>query len=230
MKVAILQSNYIPWRGYFDLINDVDVFVFYDCVKYTKNDWRNRNVIYTKNGKQWLTIPVPASATKLVIDEVILPDTRWQKIHAKSLSIGYGKAPHFDQLDEIINEFLIDHDWKSLADLNQQMITRVSRRLGCTTVFRDAREFTLAEDRVDRLLGIMKALGATEYISGPAAAAYLDGKEHLFHDLGIRLTYKYYRRYSAYRQLQQPYEPAVSILDAIANLPWSEIPNHIWAE
>jgi len=228
MRVAILQSNYVPWRGYFDMIHDADVFVFYDCVKYTKNDWRNRNVVYTKNGKQWLTIPVPSASVKLVIDEVVLPDARWQETHAKTLAIGYGKAPHFAQLEEFIREFLLEREWTRLSDLNRQLIEKVCLRLGCGTVFRDAREFALAEDRVERLLGILGALGATEYISGPAAATYLDGKEHLFQDRGIRLTYKNYAPYREYRQLRQPYEPAVSILDAIANLPWDEIPNHIW--
>lgn len=229
MKVAILQSNYVPWRGYFDIINDVDVFVFYDCVKFTKNDWRNRNVIYTKNGKQWLTIPVSSASTKLVIDEVVLPDTRWQQTHAKALSVGYGKAPHFAQLEEIICEFLVQREWSSLSDLNRQMIETICRRLGCRTSIRNAREFPLADDRVERLLGILEELGATEYISGPAAATYLDGRKHLFQDRGIRLTYKHYAPYREYRQLRQPYEPAVSIIDAIANLHWTEIPNYIWA-
>ena len=49
-KIAILQSNYIPWKGYFDLIGSVDTFVFYDEMQYTKRDWRNRNKIKTRNG------------------------------------------------------------------------------------------------------------------------------------------------------------------------------------
>src|SRR3954468_728178 len=102
MKVVILQSNYVPWKGYFDLIHDADLFVFYDEVKYTKNDWRNRNRIYSKNGLQWLTIPIPHSAVKQKISEVLLPEGDWPAQHYKSLSFGYGKAPFFGQLDELM--------------------------------------------------------------------------------------------------------------------------------
>ena len=57
-KVAILQSNYIPWKGYFDIIASVDEFIIFDDMQYTKRDWRNRNKIKTPQGLQWLTIPV----------------------------------------------------------------------------------------------------------------------------------------------------------------------------
>ena len=57
-KVAIVQSNYIPWKGYFDLINLVDEFILFDDMQYTRRDWRNRNIIKTFNGLLWLTIPV----------------------------------------------------------------------------------------------------------------------------------------------------------------------------
>lgn len=227
MRVVITQSNYLPWRGYFDLVFDADVFVTYDCVKYTKNDWRNRNIIYTKSGKQWLTIPVPAAAVKLAIDEVRLPMADWQKLHAKVLSIGYGRARHFSQVEEMLRNFHLAHAWPSLSELNRALIEWISHRLGCHTEFRDAREFTLHEDRVERLLGILGELGATEYISGPAAASYLDGKEHLFTDRGIQLTYKRYPAYPSYRQIREPFEPAVSIVDLIANLSWEEIPAKI---
>src|SRR3954469_1788276 len=90
MKVVVLQSNYVPWKGYFDLIHDADLFIFYDEVQYTKNDWRNRNRIVTKNGPQWLTIPIPHEAVHQKISEVLLPkDGDWQKLHWKSLFFGY---------------------------------------------------------------------------------------------------------------------------------------------
>ena len=57
-KVAILQSNYIPWKGYFDIIASVDEFIIFDEMQYTTRDWRNRNRIKTQNGLKWLTIPV----------------------------------------------------------------------------------------------------------------------------------------------------------------------------
>ena len=227
MKVAILQSNYLPWKGYFDIISSVDTFVFYDCVKYTKNDWRNRNVIYTKNGKQWLTIPVAASAVRLSIDEVRLSDSKWQQVHAKSLRMGYSRAPFFAQLEELIQNFYIDRQWESLSALNIELITWICKKIGISTELRNAREFPLKEDRVERLLGILDALGATEYLSGPAAASYLDGLENLFHKRGIELKYKDYSNYPVYDQISKPFESAVSIVDMIANLDWLEIPRYM---
>ena len=99
MRVVVLQSDYVPWKGYFDLIHDADVLVYYDEVQYTKNDWRNRNRIYPKNGLQWLSIPIAKAAVKLKISEVELPASDWQKAHYKSLYYGYKRAPCFDQLE-----------------------------------------------------------------------------------------------------------------------------------
>src|SRR5213075_1126236 len=103
MKVVILQSNYIPWKGYFDLIHDADVFVFYDEVKYTKNDWRNRNKIYTKNGLQWLTIPIGNEAVKSKISEVGLTSSQWQSQHRKAIELGYANAKYFEQLEPVLD-------------------------------------------------------------------------------------------------------------------------------
>jgi hypothetical protein len=228
MNVVILQSNYVPWKGYFDLIHDADTFVFYDCVKYTKNDWRNRNIIYTPNGKQWLTIPIAADAVKLSIDQVDIQDSRWQELHYRSLLIGYRKAPYFDQLHELMVDYLTSKTWKSLSGLNQYLITTISRKMGCNTVFIDSRDLSLQGDRLDRLLGILQQLRATRYISGKSAATYLQEYEHMFHDRSIELVYKEYPNYRQYSQFSEQFEHSVSILDMIAHISWDDLPNYIW--
>ena len=154
MKVVILQSNYVPWKGYFDLIHDADVFVFYDEVQYTKNDWRNRNRIYTKNGLQWLTIPVNKEAVNGKISEVkISPE--WQDLHFKSLYLGYKSAPYFSQLDELINDYLVNKKWDSLKDLNQYLIKRISGLLGIKTQFLDSANYTLSGDKIEKLIDLV---------------------------------------------------------------------------
>ena len=228
MTVVILQSNYVPWKGYFDLIHDADVFVFYDCVQYTKNDWRNRNTIYTRNGKQWLTIPVASEAVKGAVDEVVLTDSRWQELHHRTLFFGYKRAPFFHQLEELADDYLVNKQWRSLSELNKYLITSLSARLGCATRFVDARDLSPHGDRLERLIDILKKLGATRYISGQSAAAYLRGNEGVFRDNGIELLYKKYGAYKPYRQLAEPFEEAVSILDMVANLSWEDLPSHIW--
>ena len=228
MKVAILQSNYIPWKGYFDLINDVDTFVFYDCVKYTKNDWRNRNKIYVNQSPQWITVPISNDSTKLSIDEVLISDKRWQDLHFKTLYLGYKKAPYFFQLEELILDYLKDRNWENLSSLNQYTIQEISRKIGISTNFINSRELDLRGDRVDRLVNICADLGASEYISGPAAISYLTGNEEQFSSKNILLKYKHYPEYPVYKQTQGKFETYVSIVDLIANIGWDDIKNYIW--
>ncbi len=103
-KVAVLQSSYIPWKGYFDIINDVDFFIFYDDVQYTKNDWRNRNIIKTPNGKLWLTIPIGSKLDRKIC-EVNIPNSYWQKKHWQSLKHFYKKAHFFNQYSDFLEYF-----------------------------------------------------------------------------------------------------------------------------
>jgi WbqC-like protein family len=228
MKAAILQSNYIPWKGYFDIINDVDIFCFYDEVKYTKNDWRNRNKIYPKSGIQWLTIPISKEAVKIKVSEVKIADKKWQDLHYKTLSFSYRNAPYFEQLRHFMDELYLDKKWEFLSVLNQHSIKLISEFIGIKTKFLDSSELNIRGNRVEKLINILKDLGANEYISGPAAKAYLSGNEHLFEENGIILKYKDYSGYKTYTQLAEPFEHSVSIFDMLANIEANEINNHIW--
>jgi hypothetical protein len=227
MKVVILQSNYLPWKGYFDLINDADVFCFYDEVKYTKNDWRNRNKIYSKNGLQWLSIPIDKDAVKYKICEAVLPQG-WQQQHYNSLKMTYGRAPHFASLEQLMNEFYVNRQFQYLSEFNQHSIKEIAAFLGINTRFVNSNEYELKGDRVERLINLLKDIGATEYISGPAAKDYLSGQEHRFEENNIKLTYKDYKGYPEYEQLIKPFEHYVSIVDLIANLGSEGSKKHIW--
>ncbi len=228
MRVAIIQSNYFPWKGYFDIIHDADVFCFRDEVKYTKLDWRNRNKIYAREGLRWLTIPINKDAVNQKINEVRFTDNSWMKEHYNILSSTYRKAPYFRQLDSMLNDFYFIKNWDTLSEFNQYSIKEISKSLGITAQFVDSKNFDLQGDKVERLINLLVALEATEYISGPAAKDYLSGKEHLFEEKGIILTYKDYTGYPEYQQLFTPFEHGVSILDMIANIDLREIPYYIW--
>ena len=228
MKVVVLQSNYIPWKGYFDLIHDADTFVFYDEVQYTKNDWRNRNQIYTKNGLQWLTIPIHKDAVKLKISEVNIKDEAWQAQHFKSLLLGYKRAPCFSQIEPFLHEVYIENTWRNLSELNRHLTIEVSRMLSIQTKFEDSKTYDLTGDKVGKLLGLLKQLGATEYISGPSGRDYLAPHENLFNENGILINYKNYDGYPEYRQMSHPFVHGVSIIDMLANIPLNEIPRYIW--
>lgn len=227
MKAVILQSNYIPWKGYFDLIHDADVFVFYDEAQYTKNDWRNRNKIYTKNGLQWLTIPVNKDAVNGKISEVKLsPD--WQDLHFKSLYLGYKSAPFFYQLEELITDYLKEKKWNSLKELNHYLIKKISELIGITTQFLDSANYELTGDKIEKLIHLLTQIGATEYISGPSGMNYLSESHPLFNEKNIKLSFKKYPEFVPYKQLKEPFENAVSVLDLIANVELTQIKNHIW--
>src|SRR5687768_17987150 len=95
-RIAIVQSNYIPWKGYFDLINSVDEFILFDSAQYTRRDWRNRNLVKTSAGPTWLTIPV---ATKGKFDQricdTVVSERNWPQQHWKTIAHWYAKATHF---------------------------------------------------------------------------------------------------------------------------------------
>ena len=149
MRAVVLQSNYLPWKGYFDLIQSADVFVYYDEVQYTKNDWRNRNRICSKNGVQWLTIPINRDAVKLKISEVRLPEARWQEDHFKTLFQSYRPARCFHQIEPLLHyDFYHSRKWEMLGEMNHYCIETISRLLGLTTRFLDSKHFNLAGDRV----------------------------------------------------------------------------------
>lgn len=225
---VVLQSNYLPWRGYFDLIQSADHFVFYDDVKYTKNDWRNRNRLRTKNGVHWLTIPVAKTAVNQLIKDVELGDPRWQEKHYRAIYYAYKRAPYFHQIEPLLDAFYRQRVWRYLSELNRFCIETISRMLGITTQFLDSRSLPQEGDRVTRLVAILRHLGTTEYVSGPRGRNYLAGQEQLFADNGIRITYKSYEGYPEYPQLATPFVSNVSIVDMLANAPLAELPHLVW--
>lgn len=214
MRVVILQSNYLPWRGYFDLIHDADLFVFHDDLQYTKNDWRNRNRIKTPAGPAWLTIPVGTDEHRR-IDEVLLPpDRAWAQRHWRLLQTHYGAAPHFERYASFFRDVYTHRTWTRLAELNQFLITTIARDfLGLGTAFTTSSRFGLASRKQERVIDLLKATGARTYLSGPAARDYLEPER--FQAEGIALEWKDYSGYPEYPQFHPPFEGAVSIVDLL---------------
>jgi len=226
--VVILQSNYIPWKGYFDLINDADIFVFYDEVKYTKNDWRNRNILNPKGGKHWITIPISKESVNGKISEVVLPDSSWQEKHYKIIFNSYSRAPFFSQISEFISDVYLGQQWPSLSALNHHIIKEVSRMLGIKTEFRNSSEFNLQGNRLERLINILKELNATRYISGPSAKSYIGDQSMLFEKANIQLEYKEYDEYPVYKQFGAPFLNGVSIFDLLSHIELKEAAWYVW--
>ena len=214
-KVAILQSNYIPWKGYFDIIGSVDAFILYDDMQYTKNDWRNRNKIKTQNGLQWLSIPVRQESLHQKINETKITDPKWNINHWRSISQSYAKAPHFKAYKERFEALFLEAKSEYISDINRHFIEAINAMLGITTTLYDSREFVLAEGKSERLLALCQELGATTYLSGPAARDYLD--EKIFTEAGMNVEWMDYSGYREYHQLFPPFEHGVSVIDLILN-------------
>jgi hypothetical protein len=224
-KVAVIQSNYIPWKGYFDIIHDVDAFIFYDDVQFTKNDWRNRNKIKTPRGAEWITIPVGTDLRRLIC-EVELGDSSWQQKHFNLLRMHYERSPHFETYRPLLEQVLLERTWTNLSELNHFLIRSIARDcLGINTEFLDSRAFNAQGQKLDRLVDLLKKAGADVYMSGPAARDYIDAS--VFESAGIELVYKSYAGYPEYAQAHAPFEHGVSILDLLFNM-GPRSPEFIW--
>jgi hypothetical protein len=220
--VVITQSNYLPWRGYFDLLRSADDVVLLDSVQYTRRDWRNRNAIKTPQGTAWLTIPVEAKGRYLqAIDETFIADPDWSRRHCRSIELAYRHAAYYEQaapwlfglLDSLATE-------QSLSAVNEQTIRAICDRLGihvgirrCTDLLPRAKLRDLEAN--DRLIALAKELGATRYLSGPAAQAYLNIDR--FRAEGIEVAWMDYSGYPPYPQLWGEFTPHVSVVDLLLN-------------
>ena len=211
-KIAICQSNYIPWKGYFDLINSADEFYLLDSVQYTKNDWRNRNMIKTANGLEWITIPVLHTSLSQKISETYAVDNTWRSKHFKSIKQNYSKSKYLCKYEELLKELYLGSSEKYLSIINHSFINAVCSILEIKTKICLVTEDN-TQDKNQRLIDMCKYAKAQIYLSGPAAKQYID--EELFEQEGIIVQYMNYSSYPEYRQLYGKFEHNVSILDLI---------------
>ncbi|MGO4741343.1 WbqC family protein [Bosea sp. 2KB_26] len=223
-RVAIIQSSYIPWRGFFAAVALCDTFVFFDSVQFTRRDWRTRNAIKTSQGVHWLSVPVMQKGNfHTPIDGVRIADPNWWRTHLKSIEIAYRRAGHFDDIFPFVRHlFESVADLPTLSEVNQTMTTALCRALEIETHFvRDIdllpRETMTAMQPTERLAKLSAAVGAETYLSGPSARSYLD--EGKFNALDIQVEWMDYSRFGEpYPQIWGAFAPAVSIVDTLLNL------------
>lgn len=216
-KVLITQSNYIPWKGYFDSILQSDVFVVYDDMQYTKRDWRNRNLIKTSNGLKWLSIPVEVkSKFSQKINETKIAEKTWNNSHLECLRQTYKNANAYKEVISFVEEMYLTCTHHFLTEINIHFITKINLFLGITTEIIYSSEFILHEEKTQRLVDICSELEATDYYSGPAGKTYMD--ESKFQEKKINIHYFDYSGYPEYEQLYGAFVHGVSILDLIFNV------------
>jgi hypothetical protein len=227
MRCVILQPSYIPWRGYFDLIHRADVFVFYDDVQYDKGGWRNRNRIKTERGTKWLTIPVRKRGVvsrKIPINAISAVDETWARKHLDALRRSYASAPYFD--DEWL-ERMFAFPQSLLAEFTIATTIELAARLGIRdTRFVRSSELHATGRKTDRIIEVLRQVGATHYLTGLSARGYLE--PHKFSKAGIDLEWMAYD-YPEYMQLYPPFNPFVTVLDLLF-MTGPEAPRYIWGK
>lgn len=220
--IVVTQSNYLPWRGWFDMLRQSDALVLLDSVQFTRRDWRNRNRIKTPQGPAWLTVPVEVKGRySQAVDETRISDPGWAEAHLRSIALAYSRAPHFTaafpwlerEIRAVAKEDL-------LTRVNESLIRAFCAKLGLgLPITRDGdllpREELVGMDPSERLAALTHAMGGTRYISGPAAKAYMDPEP--FDRRGIEIVWMDYSGYPAYPQLWGEFEPAVSVVDLMLN-------------
>jgi hypothetical protein len=214
-KIAIIQSNYIPWVGYFDIINSVDEFVILDEVQYTARDWRNRNRILTPNGLHWLTVPVESTkiSRETLIEEVEVKDNGWATSHLDLIRRNYKKAPYFDPVFEVLEKAYSDCNVNKLTSVNQVLLNNIAKLMNISTKFSNSRSYPhLGGTKGDRILEICEAAGSEFYVSGPAARGYLD--ENKFKKKGVNVVWFDYK-YKSYKKVWGDTDESLSVIDLL---------------
>jgi hypothetical protein len=217
-SVLITQSNYIPWKGYFDAIELADVFVLYDDAQYTRRDWRNRNVIKTHQGPIWLTIPIQVKGRfHQPVKEALVADHDWAEKHWETIRREYARAAHFDRYGPLLEVLYKQAGTETrLSDINRLFLGGICDMLGIETPMRWSSEFDLRGDRNGKLINMCRDLSATHYLTGPKARAYL--AEDRFRQAGIEVVWLDYSRYPEYEQLHGAFRHNVSAVDLLLNL------------
>lgn len=217
-RVVVLQSDYLPWQGYFDLIHDADVCVLYDDVQYTRNDWRNRNQVYLQGRKAWLTVPVRRPALGTPVQEVLIDNrTHWQAKHARTLRQGYARAPYYEEVSALLRPWLDDAGRAApverLSALNHGLLRAIAGYLGLRPQWVDAASLGLSGRATGRVVQAVQKVGGTEYLSGPRGRDYLEPAA--FERAGLRLAYKDYSGYPPRLQDSPAFDPKVSVVDLL---------------
>lgn len=217
MRISIIQSCYVPWRGFFDLIGRCDEYVILDHVQYVKRHWHNRNRINTATGPQWLTIPVITTGRRGQTIDAVKVEKPWAEQHWRALELAYRRAPFFDAVAPRVRDWYerAAKEWL-LTEINAIFLREIAALLGLGTRFVRDTAYPAQGTKTERLLAIIRAAGAHRYLTGPSAKAYLDVP--LLAGAGVAVEWMSYEGYPQYPQLHGSFEPAVSVLDLLFNV------------
>lgn len=212
---VILQPHYLPYSGFFKLIDEADVFVFFDNVQFEARSWQIRNRIKNPEGFQWLTVPIVKSFGQLIKDVKINNSTDWQDRHWQAILHNYSKAPFFKDYRDFFQQ-VYTKKWESLSELNIYIIEYLVKELGLKTKFIKASELGVSGKRSELLANICKKVNADKYYSNIGSKEYMDKQMNFFDDAGIKVSYMEYK-HPTYTQLFGEFIPYMSVIDVLFN-------------
>jgi hypothetical protein len=218
LKIAIAQPTYLPWLGYFDLLDQVDQFVLLDSVQFERQSWQQRNRIKTPQGLAWLTIPVVfrGRLNQNIADVNIRVPDFWRD-HLRAIELNYRRAPFFGRYyDELRRRIEISVSSPSLPGLTISLLRWLAEVIGITTPMVRSSELPVHGKRTELLAEICVSLGASAYLSPFGSCEYLLDELPTLTGCGIEVRFHHYE-HPVYRQMFPPFHPYACILDLLFN-------------
>jgi hypothetical protein len=217
---SVMQPTFLPWLGYFDLIDNSDDFVFYDDVQFTKQSWQSRNQIRTANGVIWLTVPLKKHELSSKINKIEINNAKpWIPKLLKTLFYTYQKTKYFKEAYAFFDDLFNAKEYLMLSDLSISILEALVVRLGMDTrLYRSSNMKNLGDDRELRLINICKVLGSESYLSAKGSSSYIEANKPsgIFPNYNIELCYQNFN-HPEYNQIHGGFEAYMSIVDLIFN-------------
>jgi len=223
-RIAIMQPTYLPWVGYFSMIKNSDIFIFFDDVQLTKRSWQVRNKIKIKDDFAFLTLPIKKNKSTRetkIFEAQISEDVPWRSKHLKSIEHSYRKSPYYEDACDLVRD-LLNFEEKSLADFNINFISNVCKKLSIETPLYRSSELPVYGRKDEYLVSICKHFQATEYLSAPGSKGYIEEGENLFEKSNIDILYHNYL-HPTYPQTNGDFISHLAIVDAIFSIGFEAI-------
>jgi len=212
-----MQPTYLPWVGYFDLMDRVDRFVLLDDVQFEKQSWQQRNRVKTPKGLEWLTIPVVRGHLHKTIAETELSEPSFWKKQLRTIECNYATAPFYrEHIDDLRACYAGSASTGSLVSVTTGLIAWLAERFGISTATVRSSQLAVDGARSERLVRICQSFQADTYLSPPGSAGYLLGDLPLFAAAGIEVLFHNYAPVE-YQQLFPPFQPYAAALDLLLN-------------
>jgi len=218
MKGTILQPTYLPWIGYFEMIDSTDVYVVFDHVQFEKKSWQQRNRIKTSNGVIWLSVPIKREKRETRICDIKISYDHGNPLekHWRTITLVYKKAPYFNEYRSIF-EKIYSKEYDYLRDLNVEIIKIICDILGIKTKIIFSSKLNLNDEnmeKTEKIVNLCKEVGITHLYDAKGAEEFIDVS--LFHKEGISITFQHFK-HPVYKQLWGNFIPYMSVIDLLFN-------------